>query len=571
MPFPAQAAKARIDLSRYELSLDGQRVKLERQPMELLILLAQRSGQLVTRDEIVDRLWGKNVFVDAERSINAAVRKIRRGLRDDTSSPTFLETVVGKGYRLIAAIALIGDVGVQTPALVVLPFEPLSANREDDYFADGITDELTTSLAQISGLRIISRTSAIQYRGTCKSVPQIAHELNVDAVVEGSILTWAGRVRISAQLIDARTDHHLWAQSFEAELRDVLTLQNEIARQIASHIQCRLAPDDEARLLKIRSVDPKCYENYLLGRSFWNRWTEEGIRKSIFYYEKALEISPDYALAHAALADSYNALGALAIAAMAPNEAIPKSKRAALRALELDDTLAEAHSALGAALLFYDWDWTGAERELKRAIKLNPNYGTARNWYSSYLLAMKRYDESLAECQRALELSPLGVETMVHLSWHYFLAHDFDQSAHSAAKALEMDSSRAEPHLMLGLAQVQLSKYDEAIKSLHCAVDLSGGRPIILSALGNAHGRAGQTLEARQLLHDLSAKFPCPHYEMAAIYASLSEYDEAFRHLQAAMAEHASPIVFLPNDPCMDPLRSDPRFGKLLAAIGLTS
>lgn len=571
MAAKTQAGEPRIDLSRYELIVAGRRIKLERQPMELLIFFAQRSGQLVTREDIVEKLWGKGVFVDADSGINAAVRKIRSALNDDRAKPRFLETVVGKGYRIIAPITLIGAPGIEMTSLrslVVLPLQNLSGTSEHDYIADGITDAITTSLAQVSALRVISRTSAVHYRGAHKPTPQIARELNVDAVVEGSVLLFGRGVQINVQLIDARRDRHLWAKSFDGRLSDLITMQNQVAHQVAIHIQGRLSPADQKRLARTVQVNPEAHENYLMGRYCWHKWTEEGIRKSIEYYEKALQIFPDYALAHAGLADSYNALSALVIAAMEPSEALPKSKQAALRALELDDDLAEAHSALGAALLFYDWHWAGAEQELRRAITLNPNYATARRWYSSYLLVMKRYDESLRESQLARELSPLGVEMMVHISWHYFLSHDFEQSQCAALKALEMAPSQPEGHLMLGLPLVRKCEYAAAIEELKKAVELSGGRPIIWSALGNAYACAGHKSEAESILKLLATRTPTPNYEMAAIYSGLGDLDAAFPRLQAALDARASAVLFLPNDPCMDSLRGDPRFRDVMRRVG---
>jgi len=571
MAAETRAREPRIDLSRYELIVAGRPIKLERQPMELLIFFAQRSGQLVTREDIVEKLWGKGVFVDADSSINAAVRKIRSALKDDPARPRFLETVVGKGYRIIAPIALIGAPQKETSSLrslVVLPLENLSGSSEHDYIADGMTDAITTSLAQVSALRVISRTSAVQYRGARKPTPQIARELNVDALVEGSVLLSGRSIQIHVQLIDARRDRHLWAKSFEGQLGDLITVQNQVAHHVAMHIQGHLSPADQKRLTRTQPVNPEAHENYLMGRYCWHKWTEGGIRKSIEYYEKALRIAPDYARAYAGLADSYNALSALVIAAMEPIEALSKSKQAALRALELDDGLVEAHSALGAALLFYDWDWAGAERELRRAITLNPNYATARHWYSCYLLVQKRYDESLGESLLARELSPLGVEMMVHISWHYFLAHDFDQSQYAARKAVEMAPDQAEGHLMLGLPLVQKCEYEHAIKELKKAVELSAGRPIIWSALGNAYACAGQKSEAESILKLLATRTPIPNYEMAAIYSGLGDSDAAFPLLQAALDARASAVLFLPNDPCMDPLRADPRFRDLVRRVG---
>jgi serine/threonine protein kinase/tetratricopeptide (TPR) repeat protein len=456
-------------------------------------------------------------------------------------------------------------------SLSVLPFQNLSEDPNQDYFVDGMTDELITNLAQISSLRVISRTSTMQYRSTKKSLAQIARELRVDGIVEGSVVRSADKVRITAQLIDAATDRNLWAQSYERDLKDVLTLQREVADAIVREIKVTLTPQEHALLTSSRRFNTDAYEAYLRGRYFWNKWTEDGVRKSISYFEQAIQLDPRYALAYAGLADSYNALGDLGMGVIPSGAASAESEAAALKAIALDETLGEAYAALAMARFRCDRDWIAVEKEFKRAIELNSGYATAHHWYSHYLMAAGRGEESLAESRRAYALNPIDVEMGVHLQWYYYYVHDYDQAIKEGLKALEIDSNFSEAHWLLGLAYEQKGLYLEADRELRKAVDLSGHRTLMLSSLGHLYGVSGKesaALTSLRDLQDLSKRSYVPAYNLAILYVGLGDKAAALSALERAYQEPSYWLFTLKTDPRLDPLRPDRRFAALIGRVG---
>ena len=465
-----------VDFVAGELRKRGIKIKLHRQPFQVLSILLERPGQIVTKDDLSRRLWEGDTFVDFEHSLATAISKIREALGDSADSPRYVETLPRRGYRFIAEVTAVnrgsvdelesptgdlppaaapsqiepagktpGDKGkLWSPAskisalalvlvlailpawilrtgrgssatlppprpirsLAVLPLESLSSDASQEYFADGMTDELITDLGQISALRVISRTSAMQYKGAHKPLPQIARELDVDAVVEGTVLHSGQRVRITAQLIRAAADQHLWSNSYEGDLGDTLALQSKVAREIADQIRINLTPQEKAALKSVKEVDPEAYEAYLKGRYFWNKRTADGLQKAVDYFNQAIEKDPNYAPPYTGLADSYSLLGDWEYGVLPPKEAYPKAKAAAITALELDHTLSEAHTSLAFSLDGFDWDWGAAEREFKRAIELNPNYATAHHWYAWHLSVLGRNSEAIAELRKAENLDP---------------------------------------------------------------------------------------------------------------------------------------------------------------------
>ena len=478
--------------------------------------------------------------------------------------------VAGLRDRLLS---LVGERhGVPLPrieSLAVLPLENLSRDSEQEYFSDGMTDALIAELGQIGSLRVISRTSVMQYKGVKRPLPQIAKELNVDAVIEGSVLRSADRVRITAQLIGAVPERHLWARNYERDLRDVLTLQGEIARTIADEVKATVTPDVQARLARTRAVNPEAYEAYLRGRYFWNKRTEEAYKKAIAYFEQALEKDPAYALAYTGLADCY---GLLADYGFVPwKEAYPRAKGAATKALELDEALAEAHTSLAVIKSEYEWDWLGAEREFKRAIELNPNYATAHHWYSDHLGEMGRHEEAIAEIKRAQQLDPLSViiNTIAGLRFHW--ARRYDEAVEQLRKTLEMDPNFAVAHHWLAQVYEQMGQHESAIAEHQKAITASGASSYAVAALGHAYA-AGKRNEALRILADLNERrktaYVSPH-DIAVIHVALGEKDQAFEWLEKAYQEHAAGIVTLKVDPRLDPMRSDRRFQDLLRRMNL--
>jgi len=490
----AQSGRFQLDLVRYQL-LDGSRsVHLERQPMELLILLVKRRGELVSREEIAAQLWSNGVFVDADQSINRAMRKLRLALHEDPDHPKFVETVVGKGYRFTGDIRITGlaserfqtstskpDDSSIVPALgephrssrriifsavllilsaasiaatwflsrhrtaspvprfqsiAVLPLENLSGDPDQEYFAQGMTEALTTELAQISALKVISHTSVVQYKGTKKSLPQIAKELSVDAVVEGAVERAGDKVEITVQLIQAPSDHHLWAKSYERNLRDVLGLQREVTHSITDEIQAKLTPPEKAHLASARPIDPEAYEDYLRGR-FLSAGSESDVRKGIAYLQRAIQKDPSYALAYAGLAESYISLGQPWIGGRSPKEVLPQAKAAATKALETDDSLGEAHLAFARVIQLHDWDWQGAEKEYRRALELNPNDTMGHYWYGEYLEAMGRNEEGFLQMRQAMQLDP-NAGLADTLGYAFIWPRQYDQAIRAFQKILEL-------------------------------------------------------------------------------------------------------------------------------------
>jgi TolB-like protein/DNA-binding winged helix-turn-helix (wHTH) protein/Tfp pilus assembly protein PilF len=614
-----------LDLKRYELRRNSHVLKLEKIPMELLILLVSKNGELVSRDEIVEKLWGQNVFVETDHGVNTAVRKIRQTLGDDPENSRFVQTVVGKGYRfaarvsrktegsvapqgseqkleappqnvlkksglrvwhwvavpilVIAAISfglnalgirdrLLGRVRpARIGSLAVLPLENLSGDASQEFFADGMTDELITDLAQIRDLRVISRTSVMRFKGTRKPLPQIARELSVDAVVEGTVERAGGRVRVRAQLIRASDDRHLWAESFERNLADVLSLQSEVASGIARQVQVNLL---EARPGGNRPIDPTAYEAYLKGRFVWNKRSEGGLQQSIDFFQQAIAIDPNYAEAYSGLADSYTTLGYLGY--FSPRDSFPQARAAAEKAIALDPSLAEPHTSLAYVHLYFDWDWAAAENEFKKAISLNPNYATAHEWYSIYLIAMQRPNEAKAEINRALELDPLSLVINTDVGYQLFYARKYDEAIVQFRKTLQMAPKFGLAHLWLGRAYQQKGMYSEAMEEYRATDAATPNWVVTLAGIGNLEGVASHNDKAREMLSKLAVmskeKYVTP-YGIALIYAGMGDKDQAFHFLNKAVDDRAHWLVWLRFDPRWDSMRADLRYADLERRIGL--
>jgi TolB-like protein/DNA-binding winged helix-turn-helix (wHTH) protein/Flp pilus assembly protein TadD len=455
-------------------------------------------------------------------------------------------------------------------SLAVLPLDNLSGDAAQNYFADGMTDELITDLAQISALRVISRTSVMVYKGARKPLPQIARELNVDAVVEGTVLRAGDRVRITAQLIDASTDKHVWSQSYQGDLRDTLALQDRVARAIAEQIQINLTPREQAALKSVRVVDAEAYESYLKARYFWNKRTADGLRVALAYFNQAIEEDPNYAQAYSGLADTYALLGDWQYAVMTPAEANPKAKAAALKAVELDSSLGEAHNSLAFVLDGFDWDLDSGGKEFRRAIELNPGYATAHHWYAWHLALLGQYDEAIAEMKKAESLDPLSLIINADLAELLVLAHSYDEAMRQSRKTIEMDPNFAMAHNQLAQAYLQDHRYEEAVVEMQKAVQLSGRSPTCIANLARAYALSGRRNDAVKLLSELKGR-ATPGYshasEVAVIYVSLGDMDEAMNWLEKGYAERFNPGVLI--RPGFDPLRSDPRFQKLAHRVGL--
>jgi len=615
-----------FDMRTGELRRNRTSLKLQPQPAKVLALLVSRPGEIVTRQDLAQQVWGSETFVDFEQGLNFAIRQIRSALEDDAEHPQFLETLPKRGYRFTASVIGAPPSQIEIPApslapfpprrrlllryglafmtiaaaaltlaltldwghlrqrlsnratsapriesLAVLPLHNLSHDPEQEYFSDGMTDELITELAKFGGLRVTSHTSVERYKDTRQPLPEIARELGVDAVVEGTVTRSGDRVRITAQLIDGRSDRHLWAESYERDLRDVLALQNEVSGDIAKEIQIKVTNPEKSPLASARPVSPEAHEAYLKGRYFWNKRSEEGVRKGIDYFEQATRIDPNYAVAYAGLAESYIVLNGHRF--LPPTQAFPKVHAAALKALELDESLAEAHSSLGSYRWEYEWDKSGAEKEFRRAIELNPSYATAHAWYAEELAALGRGDQALAEMERAREVDPLSLPVSVVAGWILYVERDNDQAIDQFQRTLELDSNFAIAHLYLGRAYVQKGNLEQAIVEAQTATRLSGSHPFYMAWLGYAYARAGNRNEALRILHQLkviSGKKYVASHDVAAIYVGLGEKSKAIAWLNKGYDEHSYTVLQLGVEPEFDSLRSDPRFQDLVQRVGLS-
>lgn len=453
----------------------------------------------------------------------------------------------------------------QIRSVAVLPLENLSGDPEQGYFADGMTEELIMNLSKISALKVISRTSVMQYKGAKQPLPEIARELNVDAVVEGSVVRAQGRVRITAQLIDASTDRLLWAESYDEDLKDVLALQARVAQTIAAEIQVKVNPQEQARLAASRAVKPEAYEAYLRGRDYWNRRNRDAVLKSLEYFQEATRIDPTYALAYSGVADAYLVLGDNRL--LSPAEAV-QARAAALKALEIDGTLGEAHTSL-AAIAEADWDWATAEREYKRALELNPSYATAHQWYSYFLSRMGRHEEAVAQAWRAVELDPRSLIIQLNVGQVLYTARRYDEAETELLKVLHADPNFWPTHYYLGTTYVQKGRFQEAIAELKSAALLSAGDDAahnsVVAALGYAYGRSGRKEEAQKL----TSQRYVSEYLLALSYLSLGEKGEAIKRLEKAYKERDPWVVWIGVEPMFDSIRSDPRIQGLLRRMNL--
>src|SRR5579872_69603 len=623
-----------VSLESGEVRKAGLRIRVQQQPMKLLGILLEHPGEVVTRDELRSRVWPNETFGDFDQALNIAIGKLRGALGDSAENPRFIETLPKRGYRFIADVSVIdgyprpkkvesvtGDLSATEPgdalqvaglpvapkrlwprggvivavavvvsflilgvrlfrsrvpapagirSLAVLPLENLSGDASQNYFADGMTDELITDLAQIGALRVISRTSVMVYKGARKPLPQIARELNVDAVVEGTVLRSGNQVRITAQLIDASTDKHLWSQSYEGELRDTLALQNSVASAIADQIRINLTPREQAALKNVKVVNPQAYESFLKGRYFWNKRTADSLKVALAYFNQAIEEDPRYAKAYSGLSDTYALLGDWQYAVMPPKEAFPKAKAAAIHALELDNTLGEAHNSLGFVLDGFDWDLDAGGKEFQRAIELNPGYATAHHWYAWHLTLLGRFDEAITEMRKAENLDPLSLIINADLAELLSLAHSYDESIRQSLKTIEMDPNFALAHNQLAQAYLQEHMYAEAVAELQKAVELSRNSPTCVANLARAYVASGNREEAVKLLKALKRRSTTGYStasEIAMIYASLGDTDQSMNWLEKGFEERFNPGVLV--RPGFDPLRSDRRFQNLLHRIGL--
>jgi serine/threonine-protein kinase len=500
----------------------------------------------------------------------------QQALRQPVLKNTFLRWSLMGAAAVVLVVALFmifplgDDQSARIDSIAVLPFENLTGDPEQEYFVDGMTDALISDLAKISALRVISRTSVMQYRDVTKSLPQIASELNVAAVIEGTVMRSEERVRITAQLIDAKADNHLWSGKYERDLSDILQLQSEVTRAIAGEIKLTLSPQEEQSLASAPSVNREAYELYLKGKYYWNKRTEEALTKAIEYYQQSIEKDPAYAWGYAGLAECYTVISFYS--RVPPKESFPKAQASAARAIEMDSTIAEAYAALGDALLHYDRDWEGCERAFQRALELKPGHATAHTWFAEYLIAMGRHEEAVAEAERARELDPLSLIINSSLGWSLYTAGKYDEAITALHKTLELDPDFPNAHYVLGQTYTEKSMYKEAIAEFKRARELAPSDMRHVQGLGYAYARAGRTEDAHRMLNELKVlqqEGYQPAYHIAVVNAGLGETDQTILWLGKALEEGAPYMPFCGEAPVFAEARSDPRFTALLRKMGL--
>ena len=563
----------RLDTQGRMLFREGVHVALPPKVAELLVALVQGEGSVLTREQLLQRLWSDTVV--EEGSLTSHISMLRKVLGEGPNGQDFIETIPKRGYRFVASVKRAGsgapDSGLDRTMLVVLPFENLTAGERYDYFSEGLTEEMITELARLSPERlgVIARTTAMQFKSTTKSTAQIGSELGVSHVLEGSVRRVAERVRITAQLIRVSDESHLWAQSYERGLHDVLEVQAEVARAVAREIQIKLTPHEKQRLDpdKTRSINPQAYELYLRGRHFWYRRTEEGIRKSIECFGEALRYDPSFAAAYDGISDAHTML---ACRGMTPAlESFHKAKAAARQAVRLQPELGEGYASL-AHVRLHDWDWVGLESDFRRAVELDPGYAIAHYWYAEYLMAMGRTGEAVRRVQHSWELDPLNSVINASVGMIRYLAHDYDGALVALRRGLEIDPSHYVSYLRVGLVCLQQDLLDEAIDAMRQAVLHSAGSTEALAGLAQAHAVAGDTLAMARILKELSEsghRYVSP-YNVARVYGAIDDKQRALDWLERAYQEHNPDLIELTREPSFGSLRSDAKFRELVERIG---
>ncbi len=617
------------DLDTGELRKHGLKIKLQDQPFQVLALLLERPGEAVTREELRRKLWPADTFVDFDVGLNAVIKRLRDALGDTAESSRYIETLPRRGYRFLAAVesmpsashhdltvhtehaaepppvaltarrparlwiaagalaailALLAGLNVgglrqrllrtsaagRIQSLAVLPLENVSGDPSQDYFADGMTEALITDLGKIGSLRVISRTSAMHYKGVRKTLPEIARELNVDAVVEGAVLRSGDRVRITVQLIRTASDEHLWAEEFQGEVRDVLALQSQVAGGIAAQIRAKLT-QPQMQLSSARTISPEAYEYYLKGRyNFSERWSKEGNDNAIRYFEMAIQKDPNYAPAYAGLAHCYVS-GSFQGQELPPREAWSKAAAAAKKALELDDELAEAHIAMAEVRFRFDWNWPEAEREYKRGLELSPNDALGHTSYSVFLALMGRLDEAMAEATRARELDPLSLHVSNGVNWVYTWSRRWDEAIAESRRTLQLDPNFISAHQALTWSYEEKGMYAEAVSEELKVHALRGASPEQIESLRNAFAASGiRGFWEKSLAWEKRQPNHPRYFTIARLCVRLGRRDEAFHWLEKA---YEARYPNMPNIKIaavwLDPVRSDPRYADLMRRVGL--
>ena len=576
-----------VDLRARELRKGGIRIRLQDQPFEILAVMIERPGEVVTRDELRQRLWPAGTFVDFEHSLNAAIKRLRSALGDDADNPRFVETLHKRGYRFIAAVESEGQPVrnlhvVRPPAktvpdnfnvrLVVLPFANMSNDPTQEYFSDGLTEEMITQIGRLcpGRLGVIARTSSMLFKRSAKSASEIGRELSADYLLEGSVRGDGDRIRITAQLIDTRTEVHLWVETYDRSLGETLNLQTEVAAHIARSLAMELVPDQVDVMGRATPRRTEAYQAYLKGRYHWNRGSLEGVRSAISYYERALELDPDFAASHSAMARARISLANNSRQPARP--LLEQAKASALRSIELDPGISDAHLALAEIRRTLEWDWRTAEDAYRTAIALSPSCEAAHRFYAQFLAAMSRFGEAKGEADRACDVDPFCLVVTTNAAWVRYAAGEFEAAADRSRHVLDMDASYMPARRILGASLLGAGKADEAVAELTAAAGPDDEDAISLMWLAHAKALSGAREEAGAILARLQSDAPnvyVPRYHLAIAQTGLGDRDAAFALLAAACADREPGVVNLKVEPRFDPLRRDPRYTALLQRLNL--
>ena len=550
---------------------NGGAVPLTHKVFDILLLLVRNCGQLIEKEQMLHAVWPEQ-FVE-EHNLTVSMSALRKALGETHDKHEYIETVPKHGYRFIANVREIADretrsIFSDTHSLAVLPFVNVGPDASADYLCDGITESIIASLSQLSQLRVMAYSTVFRYKGMNVDPRDVGQGLGVHSIVTGRVLRLNGKLTITTELVDVMTGFQLWGEHYDREPSDLLIMQHEIAREISENLRLRLTGEQKRLLAKRHTDSTEAYHLYLQGRYNWNKRTPSGTAKAVDYFEQAIRLDPHYALAYAGLADSYNLMAGNS--GLPPRETFPKAKAAALKALEMDNTLAEAHTSLSLVRYLFDWEWAAAEQGFQRAIELNPNYATAHHWYGEYLVLSRRFDEGYQELIQARELDPLSLPINADIGQYYFFTRQYERAIEQLNRVFDLEPNFVRALALLGWTFEQMERFDEAIAKFEQATALSGSRTLIVAGLGHAHAVSGNRAEAVKILEALkeqASRLYVSPYEIAVIHAALDENERAFDCLEQACDDHSVWLSWLEVDPRLDTLRADVRFHNLLARV----
>lgn len=583
----------RLDAKEHRMMREGKPVPLTPKAFETLLILVRNGGRVVDKESLIKTLWPDTFVEDNNLAVN--ISALRKALGENENGHRYIENIPKRGYRFTADVKEVWEAddvarsaSRASPAsagareedalpeavinsLAVLPLINATDDPGVEYLSDGITESLINKLSQFPQLRVMARSMVFRHKGRDVDPQEVGRDLGVHAVLTGRLIQLGDSLIIRTELTDVRNGQHLWGEQYNRKPSDLLAVQEEISWEISEKLRLKLSGEQKRRLTKRYTESTEAYSTYLKGRFYWNKRTLDGLKKGAEYFEQAISIDPQYALPHAGLADSYLLLGSVEYCALDPQEARRRARAAALEALRIDDSLAEAHASLAYVKMF-DWDWTDALKEFEQAMELNPSYATARHWYALYLMAMNRQREALREIERAREIDPLSLPINAGVAWHFFLTRQYERAVEECERTLEMDSNFYMAHFLRGLAYVQLSKHKQALEEYQKGSQLSGSTPLLLAAQGHAYALLGRVNAAQDILAELfqlaRERYVSPYY-IAVIYTGLGQTDKAFEWLRSACANHSEGLTWLKVDPTIDSLRSDERFNELIRRVRL--